>query len=485
MNKQYLRYAIRGPVVLKYFGQLCIAMGSLTIVPLGVSLFFGDFHITLRYGMVMGGLIGFGGLMANISAPIRVQANEGMVIVALTFLMGPLIMAFPMMGAGLTFSDAVFEAISGITTTGLSTLPTLENLPSTFLFARAWMQWYGGLGIVVLSLALLTSPGPTAKGLAVTEEDADDLVGSMRMHARRVIMVYSFLTLMGLLALWMMGLSFFETTLYIFSAISTGGFAPLDNSLVNLHLSAQATILFFSLLGAIPLALYHQLYMKKWHRSTNLPELRTFLFTTILLGTLFGGSLWTMESGSLNFILEQASLMAISAQTTAGFSTIDLSILDPVSKLSLIPAMILGGASGSTAGGIKIIRILIVVYILYLYLVKTGLAKHAIIEPNIGKQPLGKEEIQNALLYILLFLGIIFFSWLTFVFMGYDPLDALFDVVSATSTAGLSVGVTGPELPLLLKGVLCADMLLGRLEIFAWLVLIYPGTWWGRRPETK
>ncbi len=480
-----LRYAVRGPVVLKYFGQLCIAMGSLTLVPLLVSLYFGDFHITLRYGLVIGGLLGFGGVMAKISAPIRVKANEGMVIVALTFLMGPLIMAYPMMGAGLTFSDAVFEAISGITTTGLSTLPTMEDLPSTFLFGRAWMQWYGGLGIVVLSLALLTSPGPTAKGLAVTEEDTDDLVGSIRMHARRIIIVYGLLTLMGLLALWMMGLNFFETTLYIFSAISTGGFAPLNTSLADLNLSTQATILLFSLLGAIPLALYHQLYRKKWHRSTNLPELSTLLLSTIFLGILFGWSLWTMESGSLNFIFQQASLMTISAHTTAGFSTMDLSTLDPISKLSLIPAMILGGASGSTAGGIKIIRILIVMYILYLYLVKTGLAKHAIMEPKIYNRPIGKEEIQNAMLYILIFLGIIFFSWLTFVFMGYDPLDALFDVVSATGTVGLSVGVTGPELPLLLKGVLCADMLLGRLEIFAWLVLIYPGTWWGRRPETE
>ena len=485
MNKQALRYAIRGPVVLKYFGQLCIAMGGLTFVPLLVSLYFGDFHITLRYGLVIGGLLGLGGVMAKISAPIRVQANEGMVIVALTFLIGPLIMTYPMMGAGLTFSDAVFEAISGITTTGLSTLPTLENLPSTFLFGRAWMQWYGGLGIVVLSLALLTSPGPTAKGLAVTEKDSDDLVGSIRMHARRVILVYGLLTFMGLLALWIMGLDFFETTLYMFSAISTGGFAPRDNSLADLNFSSQATILLFSLLGAIPLAFYHQLYFKKWHRSTNLPELSTLLLSTVLLGTLFGCSLWTMESGSMDFIFPQASLMTISAHTTAGFSTMDLSTLDPISKLSLIPAMILGGASGSTAGGIKILRILIVIYILYLYLVKTGLARHAIMEPKIYNRPIGKEEIQNAMLYILLFLGIIFFSWLAFVFMGYDPLDALFDVVSAAGTVGLSVGVTGPELPLLLKGVLCADMLLGRLEIFAWLVLIYPGTWWGRRPETE
>jgi trk system potassium uptake protein TrkH len=98
-----------------------------------------------------------------------VQTNEGMVLVALMFLFTPLVMSYPLMGSGLGFLDAFFEAISGVTTTGLSTKATLVGAPATFLFSRAWMQWYGGLGIVVLSLALVTQPGLVAKGLAAAQ----------------------------------------------------------------------------------------------------------------------------------------------------------------------------------------------------------------------------------------------------------------------------------------------------------------------------
>jgi trk system potassium uptake protein TrkH len=144
-----LRYAVRFRVVFKYFGQLCLVLVALTLVPLVMSVIFGDATISLRYGIVIGGLAALGTSLARMRAPSWVQANEGMVLVALMFLFTPLVMSYPMMGSGLGFLDAFFEAISGVTTTGLSTKATLVGAPPTFLFARAWMQWYGGLGIVV------------------------------------------------------------------------------------------------------------------------------------------------------------------------------------------------------------------------------------------------------------------------------------------------------------------------------------------------
>ena len=136
-------------------------------------------------------------------SPGGVQTNKGMVLVALMFFFTPLVMSCPMMGSGLGFFDAFFEAVSGVTTFGLSTKATLVGAPPAFLFARAWMQWYEGLGIVVLSLALVIQPGLVAKGLAVTEDESDDLVGSIRAHARRVLIVYSVLTGVGIIdSLW-------------------------------------------------------------------------------------------------------------------------------------------------------------------------------------------------------------------------------------------------------------------------------------------
>jgi trk/ktr system potassium uptake protein len=151
-----------------------------------MSVIFGEMRIDLRYGMVIGGLVALGVSLVRVRAPTSVQANEGMVLVALMFLITPLVMAYPMMGFGLSFLDAFFEAVSGVTTTGLSTQATLVGVPSTFLFSRAWMQWYGGLGIVVLSLALVVQPGVLSKVLAVDEVEADDLVGGTKAHTRRV-----------------------------------------------------------------------------------------------------------------------------------------------------------------------------------------------------------------------------------------------------------------------------------------------------------
>jgi hypothetical protein len=146
---------------------------------------------------------------------------EGMVLVALMFLFTPLVVSYPMMSSVLGFLDAFFEAISGVTTTGLSTKATLVGAAPTFLFARAWMQWYGGLGIVVLSLALIMQPGLLAKGLAITETESDDLVGGTRANARRVLKVYGVLTALGIIGSMLVGVGFFNAVLYTFAAVST------------------------------------------------------------------------------------------------------------------------------------------------------------------------------------------------------------------------------------------------------------------------
>jgi trk/ktr system potassium uptake protein len=175
--------------VLKYFGVLCLVLSALTLVPFSVSLSFREVNVAVRYAVVLGVLGMLGAILIRLREPKRVQANEGMVLVALIFLFAPLVMAYPFMASGLNFLDALFETISGITTTGLSTLPAVERAPRSFIFARSWMQWYGGLGIMALSLGLVAEPGRIVKGLAAAESEDDDLVGGIRAHARRMLIV--------------------------------------------------------------------------------------------------------------------------------------------------------------------------------------------------------------------------------------------------------------------------------------------------------
>jgi len=183
--------------------------------------------------------------------------------------------------------------------------------------------------------------------------------------------------------------------------------------------------------------------------------------------------------------LVQGPLIAVSAQTTVGFAPVDPGSLDAGSKLTLIVAMLIGGDAGSTAGGIKILRFLIVVRLLHVLLLRSALPPHAVMPFRVADRTLEPPEVQIAVSIVLLFAITLLVSWLPFLLLGYAPLDSLFDVASALGTVGLSTGVTGPALHPLLKAVLCVDMLMGRLEIVAVLVLFYPRTWFGRRREMQ
>ena len=401
----------------------------------------------------------------------------------LMFLFTPLVMSYPMMGSGLGFLDALFEAVSGVTTTGLSTKATLVGAPQTFLFARAWMQWYGGLGVVVLSLALIMKPGLVAKGLAVTETETDDLVGGTRAYAQRALKVYGVLTALGIMGSLALGVGLFDAVVYTFAAVSTGGFAPHDGSLAALGWPAQAWITLLCLAGAIPLAFYYRMLKERRRVEVDFLQLQALVIACVV-GSLAVGACMRLSAGmAWPQVLHHAPLFAFSAQTTAGFSSMPCAQLDSGSKLVLIFSMLVGGGAGSTAGGFKLLRLLIAVSVFRVILLRTCLPRHAVIKPRLAGRRLQDEEIHAALLLIVLFVTVVALSWLSFVAMGYNPLDSLFEVVSATGTAGLSVGLTSATLPALLKGILCIDMLMGRLEIIAWLVMLYRGTWVGRRME--
>lgn len=477
-----LRYAVRFGVLYKYFGQLCLVVAALTLVPLLVSLICGEFHFSLRYGLVILVLAGLGAGQARLKSAPRIQVNEAMVLVAFLFFFIPLMMTIPMMAAGLSFADALFEAVSGATTTGLTTIGTIERMPASFLFLRAWMQWYGGLGIVVLSLALVLRPGAAAKDLSVTEFKDDDLVGGAKAHARLIFLIYSLLTAGSILMLALFGVAPFQAVLYALAAVSTGGFAPHDNSLAALGAwPVQAAVILICLAGALPLIAYYRWFLRSQRWRAYLHHLEAVVGCGLVLTFLVGVFAWRTSGRFEPEQFYQIPLLVFSAQTTAGFSSQDPATLGTASKLGLIAAMMIGGSPGSTAGGFKVLRLMMALQLVYMLILKSSLPRHAVVSPQLWGKRLASEDIQEAVSIILLFLMVVGVSWLFFAAAGYDPLDSLFEVTSAAGTVGLSVGVVGAGLPALLKGVLCADMLMGRLEIVAWLVFLYPGTWIGRR----
>jgi len=478
-----LGYAVRARVVAKYVGQLALVLAGLMAVPLVFALVDGQSAFALRFAAVCVVLALLGVPLARVAVPKQIQANEALVITALGYLLAALALAFPLAAAGLAWPDALFEAVSGVTTTGLTTVANLEQQPRVFLFARAWSQWYGGLGIVVLSVALLLGNHVAARRLVDPEGAGENLAATMRLHARRVLTVYVLLTLAGFGALWLSGESAFDAVAHALSAVSTGGFSTHNASIAGLPSgAARSAVLVVALLCAVSLPLYYRAWVGGWQRFLEDPELRALLVAVALV-TL---ALWWClpAAGATAAPAERfahAAWFALSAQTTTGYSTLPVSELGPTAKLVMLFAMSIGGSIGSTAGGVKLLRLILLLRLVQLLVRRSALPPHAVAELRFGERSVGGEELARALLLILLFLAAACLSWLPFVALGHAPLDALFEVVSALGTVGLSSGVTSAALEPGLKGVLIADMLLGRVEFVALLVLFYPRSWIGKR----
>ena len=477
-----LSFAIRLRVVVKYLGLLSFMLAVLAAVPMIVSIAVGEYFLTQRYLVVIALLAIVGMIGTKIEHSDELQNNEALTITALAFLLTPLLMTYPIMGSGMDFIDAWFEAVSAITTTGLSTVEDLTNKPTTFLFARAWMQWYGGLGIVVLSVALLMGHHTAIKRLVGS--GSESMMTTTRIYARRMLIIYSIITVIGFIVLWWLLGDLFLALTHTLTAVSTGGFSSLNNSLGDIsYWSGRYTIILLSLLGALPLVLYYRIFRGSWREVFGDPEFKVLLTMIFVIGILLSISIHKDLNLSWEDAFGHGILMGISAQTTAGFTSININQLGSASFAILITAMFIGGGVGSTAGGVKILRLIIFFRMIQLLFQRSAMPSHAVIQTRIGDKALEENEISGALLLIILYLIVIFISWSVFLLYDYPPLQALFEVCSAMGTVGLSSGVTSPDLEPLLKSVLCIDMLLGRLEIIALLIILYPPTWIGKHKE--
>ena len=480
-----LSYAVRPPVLAKYLGQLALVMSALVTAPLLVSVYFAEYFLTVRYAVVVAVLAAVGFTLSRLRAPAAIQSNEALAITGLAFILSPFIMAYPFTAFGLSYMDALFEAVSGVTTTGLSTLATVADKPHTFLFSRAWMQWYGGLGIVVLSVALLMGHEAATRRLVDPELSGESLAVATRIYARRVLVVYATLTILGIPVLWGLCGDGFAALTHVLAAVSTGGFSSFDDSAAGFtHWPARFFVMFLGLCGAVSLPLYFRAYHGGWRQVVNDVELRGLLAVAVIVGAALVLTM-TEARGATWDTVGHALFLTLSAQTTTGFASLPLGELDHASKLVLIVSMLIGGSVGSTAGGIKILRLLILLRLLQLSIRRVAMPSHAVAQTQLGGRRLEDDDLLRALVLIALFGIVILLSWFPFVAAGYDPLNALFEVVSATATVGLSTGITSGELPGYLKAVLCIDMLAGRLEIVALLIVLYPGTWFGKRAESS
>ncbi|PKM10948.1 MAG: hypothetical protein CVV13_10990 [Gammaproteobacteria bacterium HGW-Gammaproteobacteria-3] len=472
-----LAQPVRYRVLTRHLARIGLVVIVLRLVPTLVAWFSGDWTFMTCELAALGVLSGICLPLSQIQAPEDIRDNEVLVILALSFFLSALSGAVPFIGAGLSGIDALFEAVSGVTTTGLSTVSGIERQTPGFLFARAWMQWYGGLGVAVFSVAwLFLDKGIAARRLAMGDmNDSRDILGNARNHSVKLLGVYAALTVLIIAVLLIFGVAPFSAVTHALSGLSTGGFSIYDASLEAVEpVSMQFLIMLSGVLGAVSLPFYYRLLRNGIKELAFNPE---FLGLLVLASVVIGLLFVSMEGVDVLARLKNAVIMGLSAQTTTGFATVEVAALDDAAKLILIFSMLVGGSVGSTAGGIKILRFLIILRLLQFFIERTALPEHAVLERQLHGDKLEADEIEKALMLVLIFLGTVLCSWLPFLVAGYLPLDALFEVVSACSTTGLSADITETGLATGLKAVLIVDMLLGRVEFLAFLVFLYPRTW--------
>lgn len=454
--------------------------------PIVVAIIYGEEQALAPFGLAFGITLGAGAaLRLTPRATAELRSREGFLITVLFYAGLGLFGALPMyLAPGLTdtFTDAAFESLSGLTTTGATVITGLDELPRAILFYRQLLQWLGGMGIVVLAVAVLPMLGVGGMQLYRTESPGPvkdtKLTPRITETARALWYIYCGLTLVCGVSYWSAGMGAFDAICHAFSTVAIGGFSTHDASLGHFDSAAiEAVAIVFMVVSGMNFGL-HFLALRKPRQYLEDLELRTYLAALAFVAVLVTWTLARLDATPQP--LREGIFHAVSITTTTGFTTTNFSAWPSFAPALLLFAAFVGGCAGSTAGGIKMVRALLIL--------RQGLREiRRLIHPN-GVFPvkLGKDVVPDRVLdgvwgffaaYMIVFLALVC------LLLGVSSLD----FVSAFSAVGACLNNLGPglgdvalnyaSLSAPAKWLLALAMLLGRLEIFTLLVLLTPAYW--------
>ena len=415
----------------------------------------------------------------------ELTAREGIAITAFGWMTGTFLGMLPyLLGGYLGFLDALFESISGFTGTGATVFATLSPLPYSILFWRMMTAWIGGLGIIVIFIALLPQSGAStiymynAEGAGPT---MDRVMPRLRDMTMALFQIYLLFTAMATVIYMLCGVDFSIAVTHAMSAIGTCGFSTFDDSAMHFHSAAVElwTALFMFLAGG-SFSLYYRMWLKGPGVIRRNTEFRTYLFIVIgaiLLITLNLGI--EMHMDVLSAL--RAAVFQVPSLSTTGFVSADFETWPTFSKLLLLTLMMIGGCAGSTASGIKVARI-VLLFRCARAIIRQKLNPHRVVEVSLGGVHVDTAMLMRMGTFFFLYLLIIFVTALLLTADGLAPFDAIAVAVTTLGNIGPAFGIvsaTATYAPLsdFVKAVLCVTMLLGRLEIFTLLILLRPSFW--------
>lgn len=468
-QEQFLRQRYRA--IVAYTGLIFFLLGLLMLAPLLALLAWpSEAWQTWWFLLPGGGLAALGaGLWWSLrpSEPAPLTLPAGAVIIIIAWAGAMLVGAMPLMGAaGLNFTQAVFEATSGWTTTGLSVVDVTKASHLVLLY-RSIMQLSGGAGLAILMLAAFG--GPWGVGLSTAEGRERQLVPHVRRSTRLVVSIYAGYSLVGVLALRLAGMSWFDAVSHSFSAVSTGGFSTRPESIGYWNsATVEAVTIPLMILGNLNFLTSYALLKGHWRAVFRNGEVRLMAFLLpVGIAVLFISSTAAMFPG-LGKSLRVAVFETITALTTTGYSTVDYKGFGATAMLVFIPFMLIGGGICSTAGGIKQFRIHALWRTLLWEFRRLLLPRSAVSRPQIwdgdNREPIDDASLRQMAVFVFVYLAFLFLGSAMLSAHGFSLSDSLFEFASALGTVGLSVGVTSQTAPLAVLWAETFAMLLGRLE---------------------
>jgi len=489
------------PLVLRTLGNFLTLLSCILFIPFGVSLFYGTKEEIWAFviSIIASGIIGLTLKFSLKSWNEDITIREGLAIVTFWWMSCAFFGALPYWLSGVcdSFCDSYFESMSGLTTTGASIFSDIEALPDGILFWRSMTQWLGGMGIVVFFVAVLPNIGTGGHKLFSAEAPditMDKIKPRIAQTAKILWIIYLSLTAIVIPLFWFGGMEIFDAVCHAFSTISTGGFSTKNQSIAAFDsLFIEIVVIVFMFMSACNFTLYYQLVTGRIRNVFVNSELRFFaglIFCAICLVTL---ALFFFESSAYNGgfkdskyeviggALRYAAFQAVSITTSTGFCNADFDIWPNFCRFFLVLLMFIGGCAGSTAGGMKVARIMLLFKSRIREMVHL-IRPRAIMHVKLSGKPVSEDIITNTLGFIVIYLGLFGIFSLILTLFGTELITSFSAVASMMGNVGPGLVDVGAvknysEIAYPCKWVLAFCMLVGRLEIYTVILIFVPLTW--------
>ena len=456
-------------IVLHYLGYIMEGLGVLFLVPILVALIFGEYikvsaflipcFISFTLGLAF---------TRKLTGYNKLRLKHGMLISSFAWLWASLMGAAIMtLSLNIPFVDALFENMSAWTGSGMTFFVNVEILPKSILFLRSLEQWMGGLGVVIIFIGILIRSGTAAARLYKSEAREEKIKPNIANTLRKALEIYLIYTAVGIFLFILAGLPLFDSINLTFTSISTGGMS-IKNANVGFYQNDLVYIIsmLLMIIGATSFSIHYKFLKSKGKGIIKDIQFQMMIFLIVVASAII---IITNQGVPIEELFT-----VVSAITTTGANVVppyELATWQNSSLIILMVLMIIGGSSGSTVGGVKLIRFITTLKGMNLTITNLVSPEGRVLNTKIGGKKINEREIKEASAYIALFFLFLVVGWFIMTLYGYDPFTALFDVVSIQSNNGLSTGIVYGGLPLPLKITLIFLMWIGRLEIIPILVV--------------